>query len=64
VKCTTVQLAWLDLLQDLTGFFTKELKLLLMMSKSAELTEFYASHSKASTWKSGVKNMHNVLTEV
>lgn len=63
-KCTTIQLAWLDLLQDLTGYFTKELKLLLLMSKSTELKEFYASHDKASTWKSGVKNMRNVLTEV
>lgn len=63
-KCSTVQLAWLDLLQDLTNFFSKELKLLLMMSKSAELAEFFSSHNKASSWKSGVKNMRNVLTEV
>ena len=63
-KCSTVQLAWLDLLQDLTNFFSKELKLLLMMSKSAEMAEFFPSHNKASAWKSGVKNMRNVLTEV
>lgn len=63
-KCSTVQLAWLDLLQDLTNFFTKDLKLLLMMSKSADLSEFFTSHKKASSWKSGVKNMRNVLTEV
>jgi hypothetical protein len=63
-QCSTVQLAWLDLVQDLTNFFTKELKLLLSMSKSSELAEFFASHDKASSWKSGVKNMRNVLTEV
>lgn len=63
-KCSTVQLAWLDLVQDLTSFFLKELKLLLMMSKSAELAEFFTTHDKASSWKSGVKNMRNVLTEV
>lgn len=63
-KCSTVQLAWLDLLQDLTNFFSKELKLLLMMSKSAEMAEFFTTQNKASSWKSGVKNMRNVLTEV
>lgn len=63
-RCSTVQLAWLDLLQDLTGFFTKELKLLMNLCVSPELLDFYQSHQQSAVWESGVKNMRNVLTEV
>lgn len=63
-RCSTVQLAWLDLLQDLTGFFTKELKLLMSLCVSPELSEFYKVNQQLSAWESGVKNMRNVLTEV
>ena len=63
-RCSTVQLAWLDLLQDLTGFFTKELKLLMNLCASPELLDFYQNHQQSSVWESGVKNMQTVLSEV
>eukprot|EP00892_Ulva_mutabilis_P007527 jgi/Ulvmu1/5146/UM021_0163.1 len=63
-RCSTVQLAWLDLLQDLTGFFTKELNLLMNLCVSPELSDFYHNHQQGNVWESGVKNMQNVLTEV
>lgn len=63
-RCSTVQLAWLDLLQDLTGFFTKELKLLMGLCASPELIDFYNTNQQPNVWDSGVNNMRNVLTEV
>ena len=63
-QCTTAQLAWLDLLKDLAGFFTAELKLLTAVSTSEELAAAYKESLQLEMWKSSVKEMRTVLAEV
>lgn len=62
--CSTAQLAWLDLLKDLAGFFTSELKLLSQVSRSEELASSYKASLQSDEWKGSVKEMRGVLSEV
>jgi hypothetical protein len=63
-QCSTGQLAWLDLLKDLAGFFTSELKLLSQVSRSEDLASSYKSNLQGDVWKGSVKEMRAVLSEV
>lgn len=63
-KCTNAQLAHLDLLKDLAGFFTSELKLLSQVSTSEELAASYKANLQQEAWRAAVKDMRSVLGEV
>jgi hypothetical protein len=62
--CTISHLAHLDLLRDLAGFFTSELRLLSEVSASEELAASYRASLQQDAWRASVKEIRGVLAEV
>ena len=64
LSCSNTQLAWLDLLKELSRFYPKHAGLLAELQLSGALKDLYKKLGHREEWRSSVKSMNKTLTQV